>query len=582
MVEKETESVLSNYISVKNIGDGIFGKVKLIIDKKTKKNYALKVINKQKLKKVIKNHKYYEIEALSKFSHPNIIYTHQILHDEKNHYIIMEYCENGELFEIITKKGKLTEKTSSKFFYQLINGVSYIHSQNYSHRDLKPENLLLTKNNIIKIIDFGLCCPFSLKSDLLKSKCGSPSYTAPEIVRGEKYNAFKTDIWSCGIILYVMLCGSLPFIGENEEILFENIMKCKFDIPFFISKNAKKLLKGILNSDPEKRFTIEDIKNSEFYLNGQKLIEKKRLKEENENIWHKHSTINDNKKFAPIFPKNNTNLDKRTIDFFHKNFLEDVNINRDKDLIDSKLSKGYKRNKEIAKKHSSIYFNSITELKKVYINEDYFKNKKEKIIELNNFNNTGMRVHINQEKFKQKFKKLFETTKNKDTFQKTNSSQEKTKVINNYNNAKNIKIDKNINNLAHKFASFDNINKKNTKNDKKQLILNTSMTKEKSGDKINSTEPLKYLASSNYKNFKFHSIKTSAIDNYEKCFTNKTSKINYNLYLTNMDKFSIKSRMSCGKNNNILHKCLKEYQRKKNYSKGSISNLPILKKLING
>ena len=587
MVQEESESVLSNYISLKNIGEGTFGKVKLVMDKTTKKNYALKIINKQKLQKVLKHHQYYEIEVLSKFSHPNIIFIHQILHDEKNHYIIMEYCENGELFDYITKKGKLNEKTSSKFFYQLINGISYIHSQNFSHRDLKPENLLLTKNNTLKIIDFGLSHPFSLQTDLLKSKCGSPSYTAPEILRGELYDGFKSDIWSCGVILYAMLCGYLPFIGENKKSLFKNIINCKFDIPIYISKDARKLIKGILVSDPDKRFTIDDIKNNEFYLNGQKFCEKNNFSEENDKMSFKTARINNNKKCVSLFKKNNiSNLDKKSIDFFRRKFLEDFNNAKDNRLLNFKLLNVNKKNHEIIRKHNNEFFNSITELKKIYVKEDTSKNKKEKITELKNFNNTGMKININQNRFKEKYKKLIENTKSKDLFININNSQGN--GINDKPKSIKIKIDNNINNLARKFGSFDNIIKNTNQTSKKELILDTSITnnnkfiKEKNLNKISSTEPVKYVGNLNYKNIKFNNIKTNRVGNNEKYFLKKMSKNSYNLYLTNLDKFSLKSKASCDKNNNALKKYLKNYQRKKNFSKDSINNLPIIKKNING
>ena len=587
MVQEESESVLSNYISLKNIGEGTFGKVKLVMDKTTKKNYALKIINKQKLQKVLKHHQYYEIEVLSKFSHPNIIYINQILQNEKNHYIIMEYCENGELFDYITKKGKLNEKTSSKFFYQLINGISYIHSQNFSHRDLKPENLLLTKNNTLKIIDFGLSHPFSLQTDLLKSKCGSPSYTAPEILRGELYDGFKSDIWSCGVILYAMLCGYLPFIGENKKSLFKNIINCKFDIPIYISKDARKLIKGILVSDPDKRFTIDDIKNNEFYLNGQKFCEKNNFSEENDKMSFKTARINNNKKCVSLFKKNNiSNLDKKSIDFFRRKFLEDFNNAKDKRLLNFKLLNVNKKNHEIIRKHNNEFFNSITELKKIYVKEDTSKNKKEKITELKNFNNTGMKININQNRFKEKYKKLIENTKSKDLFININNSQGN--GINDKPKSIKIKIDNNINNLARKFGSFDNIIKNTNQTSKKELILDTSITnnnkfiKEKNLNKISSTEPVIYVGNLNYKNIKFNNIKTNRVGNNEKYFLKKMSKNSYNLYLTNLDKFSLKSKASCDKNNNALKKYLKNYQRKKNFSKDSINNLPIIKKNING
>ena len=182
----------------------------------------------------------------------------------------MEYCKHGELFDYIVKKEKLTEEESSIFFYQLINGIEYIHSKGISHRDLKPENLLLAENKILKIIDFGLSHEFE-GDELLKTKCGSPSYAAPEIICCPFYDGFKVDIWCCGIILYAMLCGYLPFEGDDNNLLFQNILNCDPEFPEFLSDLSKDIILQILNPDPETRITIDGIKKHKFYLKGKKL-----------------------------------------------------------------------------------------------------------------------------------------------------------------------------------------------------------------------------------------------------------------------------------------------------------------------
>ncbi|MCQ2819861.1 MAG: protein kinase, partial [archaeon] len=140
-----------------------------------------------------------------------------VIEDSKNFYILMEYCSKGELFDYIVENQKLSEDEASLFFYQLLNGVEHIHSKGVVHRDLKPENLLLTSNKELKIIDFGLSSIFDGKH-LLTTKCGSPSYAAPEIIKNQPYNGCKSDVWCLGIILYAMLCGYLPFEGEVRII----------------------------------------------------------------------------------------------------------------------------------------------------------------------------------------------------------------------------------------------------------------------------------------------------------------------------------------------------------------------------
>ena len=160
-MKEDNPIILKDYTIIKDIGEGNFGKVELSILNTTNEQYAIKILNKQKLKSQTKSSSFNEIEILSKLNHPNIIHVEKILEDNENYYIIMEYCENGELFDYIVNKEKLGYKETSIFFYQLINGVEYIHKQNFAHRDLKPENLLLTKNKKLKIIDFGLCHDFN-------------------------------------------------------------------------------------------------------------------------------------------------------------------------------------------------------------------------------------------------------------------------------------------------------------------------------------------------------------------------------------------------------------------------------------
>ena len=263
-------SDFSNYSLKDTIGEGNFGKVKLGIFKPTGEEFAIKILNKKEYKQKKKKSILNENEIIKQFNHINVIYVYQIIETEENFYIIMEYCSKGELFDYIVEHKKLSEDESSIFFYQLINGLEYIHSHNVCHRDLKPENLLLNKNKILKIIDFGLS-HISKKGNLLKTKCGSPSYASPEIINKQFYDGFKSDIWCCGIILYAMLCGYLPFEGDTNDILFKNILICKPEFPNFISENTKKLIMKILTVNPDDRITIHNIKKNDFYLKGKKL-----------------------------------------------------------------------------------------------------------------------------------------------------------------------------------------------------------------------------------------------------------------------------------------------------------------------
>ena len=173
----------------------------------------------------------------------------------------MEYAEGGELFDYIVKKGRLTEKEAAFFYYQLIEGIEFLHSKMIAHRDLKPENLLLDKDcKTIKIVDFGLSNIYKDSSGsmiLLKTACGSPCYAAPEMVEGLKYKGYTVDIWSSGITLYAMICGYLPFEEAETSLLYQKIRQGFFEIPSFLSIEAVQIIKGLLNVNPKERLTFD-------------------------------------------------------------------------------------------------------------------------------------------------------------------------------------------------------------------------------------------------------------------------------------------------------------------------------------
>ena len=288
----KSKDVLSEYNIIKLIEKGTFSIVKLGENKITKEKVAIKIMEKnQIINQDDKNRIDREIQMLKSLNHENVIKIYNILEDSKRFYIIMEYCENGELFNRIVEKKQLSEDESSLFYYQLINGLEYIHKNNIIHRDLKPENLLLTKDDVLKIIDFGLS-NYSRIDILLDTPCGSPNYASPEMVSGQKYNGFLTDIWSTGIILFAMICGYLPFEDKNNEILFKKIFYCKINYPEHIGKLPLDLLKKIIVPEPCKRITLEQIKQHPFYLKGKLLFNQKNgIKKNNKkNILFKNIT----------------------------------------------------------------------------------------------------------------------------------------------------------------------------------------------------------------------------------------------------------------------------------------------------
>ena len=176
----------------------------------------------------------------------------------------MEFASNGELFDYIVSKTRIKEQEACKIFQQVIAGIEYIHKLNVVHRDLKPENLLLDHNNQIKIVDFGLSNTYKDK-ELLKTACGSPCYAAPEMIAGKEYSGLKVDIWSAGVILFAMICGYLPFEDPNTRKLYKKIMKGVYQNPKHISDSAKDLIEKILKTNPDERYSIEDIRAHEWF-----------------------------------------------------------------------------------------------------------------------------------------------------------------------------------------------------------------------------------------------------------------------------------------------------------------------------
>ena len=208
------KNVISNYKYIRTIGEGTFGKVKLAIHILTGEKVAIKILEKN----LIKGKREYEkiereIKYLKLFTHPNIIKIYEVIESSSSFFIVMEYAPGGELFNYIVEKEKLSEKETSFFLYQIIQGVKEIHKKKICHRDIKPENLLFTKNKVIKIIDFGLSSEYE---NYLSTPCGSPCYASPEMIEGKKYNGLSVDLWACGIILFAMLCGYLPFDDTNN------------------------------------------------------------------------------------------------------------------------------------------------------------------------------------------------------------------------------------------------------------------------------------------------------------------------------------------------------------------------------
>ncbi|PIC13943.1 hypothetical protein B9Z55_027514 [Caenorhabditis nigoni] len=256
---------IGNFIIKETIGKGAFGAVKKGTHIETGYNVAIKILNRGKMKGLgTVNKTRNEIENLQQLSHPHITRLFRVISTPSDIFLIMELVSGGELFSYITKKGTLSIKESRRYFQQIISGVSYCHKHMIVHRDLKPENLLLDSNKNIKIADFGLS-NYMTDGDLLSTSCGSPNYAAPELISNNLYVGPEVDLWSCGVILYAMLCGTLPFDDQHVPTLFSKIKSGRYMVPYSMDKQAADLIASMLQVDPVKRADVKKIVNHSWF-----------------------------------------------------------------------------------------------------------------------------------------------------------------------------------------------------------------------------------------------------------------------------------------------------------------------------
>jgi 5'-AMP-activated protein kinase catalytic alpha subunit len=247
--------VIGTYRLSKTLGIGAFGKVKLAEHVTTGHKVAVKILNRAKIVALDMTEKVKrEINILQRCTHPHIIRLYEVIDTPTDIFVVMEYVSNGELFDYIVSKGRLAPDEARHFFHQIVSGVEYCHYHHIVHRDLKPENLLLDADNNIKIADFGLSNVMR-DGEFLRTSCGSPNYAAPEVISGHLYAGPEVDVWSCGVILYALLCGSLPFDDESIPNLFKKIKSGMYSLPSHLSQLARDLIPRMLVVDPMKRVT---------------------------------------------------------------------------------------------------------------------------------------------------------------------------------------------------------------------------------------------------------------------------------------------------------------------------------------
>ncbi|KAE8689456.1 CBL-interacting serine/threonine-protein kinase 19 [Hibiscus syriacus] len=266
--------ILGRYEVGKLLGHGAFAKVYQACNVKTGESVAIKVLDKEKiLKGGMIAHIKREIAILRRVRHPNIVQLFQVMATKTKIYFVMEYVRGGELFNKVSK-GRLKESVARKYFQQLISAVNFCHARGVYHRDLKPENLLLDDNGDLKVSDFGLSAVSDqIRSDgLFHTFCGTPAYVAPEVLGRKGYDAAKVDIWSCGVILFILMAGYLPFNDQNVMAMYKKIYRGEFRCPRWFSSELVRLLMKLLDTNPETRITIPEIMENRWFRKGFKHI----------------------------------------------------------------------------------------------------------------------------------------------------------------------------------------------------------------------------------------------------------------------------------------------------------------------
>jgi len=262
-----TEPIELHYDIGKQLGSGAFSVVKEGSNKKTKQKVAIKIIKKETVEgddiKLLRR----EVHNLKTLDHPHILKLYEVYESKNEFFLVMELVEGKELFDKIVERGQYSEKDASNITRQIISAIDYLHSKGIAHRDLKPENLLSVgtgDHEVIKVADFGLSKNFG--DEKMMTSCGSPGYVAPEVLECETYDK-AVDMWSIGVILYILLVGYPPFYADNDPALFKKIMACDYDFGEgwdVISNTAKDLVKNLLVKDPKKRLTASQSLNHPF------------------------------------------------------------------------------------------------------------------------------------------------------------------------------------------------------------------------------------------------------------------------------------------------------------------------------
>lgn len=266
-----TNNKISSYIFGKVIGKGAYGTVKLCYNKETKKNYAVKIYDNILMSKnpSKKASVYKEKQILKEINHKNLIQLYDFFEYQKSLYLVMEQAKGVSLQSFLKSlpNHRVDELRGKRIFSQIISALSYIHKKNICHRDIKMENIIIDDCLNIKLIDFGFGIHFKSSDSKLNLFCGTPNYMPPEIIKKVEYYGPPADMWSAGIVLFNLLCGTFPFKGQNEKELFNKICNGTFQIPNSVSVSAHNMLQKLLCLNPKKRITAENALKHEWIVN---------------------------------------------------------------------------------------------------------------------------------------------------------------------------------------------------------------------------------------------------------------------------------------------------------------------------
>ncbi|XP_012269272.2 probable serine/threonine-protein kinase DDB_G0277165 isoform X2 [Athalia rosae] len=281
------------YDMEETLGRGHFAVVKLARHVFTGEKVAVKVIDKTKLDEISRSHLFQEVRCMKLVQHPNVVRLYEVIDTQTKLYLILELGDGGDLYDYIMRHDSgLSEEVARTYFRQIVRAISYCHRLHVVHRDLKPENVVFfEKLGMVKLTDFGFSnrfCP----GQKLETSCGSLAYSAPEILLGDSYDAPAVDVWSLGVILYMLVCGQAPFQEANDSETLTMIMDCKYSIPTHVSEGCKQLIARMLVRQPERRATLEEIASNPWLVAGSDadpaeslpLVSRQQVSEEHHNL----------------------------------------------------------------------------------------------------------------------------------------------------------------------------------------------------------------------------------------------------------------------------------------------------------